>query len=340
MMVPSAPIVYLLQAEDEFAAARFLQEISAKAGKGGMGELNIQRLDGRQITVEQLREAAFAIPFMMERRLVIVDHPLALVNDENSRKKFLECLNQTPSSTALVLVEHRLLSDPRDRQQGKRHWLENWVEENPSRGWTREFPLRKGAAMSSWIVQRAKEMGGGFDARAAERLAEIAGDDSRMAENEIQKLLSYVNYERTVEIQDVDRLAPYSEKTGDFALVNALRQSDSRTGLKVLRRMLAEQDAILIFFSLVHQYRQILLARMALDDGYSPAEIPQLLSRFKISAYPARLAIEQAQKTDRKGLEGIYRRLFELDKAIKSGEIEAETALETLVAVLTSLPSP
>ncbi|MFZ5809947.1 MAG: DNA polymerase III subunit delta [Chloroflexota bacterium] len=339
-MAGSAPVVYILQAEDEFAAAHFLQELSAKVGKGGMGELNTQRLDGRQVSIEQLREAALAIPFMVERRLVIVDHALSLVNDDNSRKKFIECLMQTPPSTALVLVEYRLLSDAREREQGRRHWLEIWAEENKNRAWIKEFPLRRGAAMTSWILQQAKEAGGSFEPRAAERLAEIVGDDSRLAENEIQKLLNYVDYARPVEIQDVDQLAPYSERAGDFALVNALRQGDGRTALKTLRKMLADQDAVMIFFSLVHQFRQILLARLALDEGQTPAEITKSLSRFKISAYPARLAIEQAQKYDRDQLEGIVKRLLDIDIAIKSGEVDAEVALETLVAALTNPPAP
>lgn len=333
------PTIYLLQAEDEFAAAHFLHEMEERVGKAGMGDLNTQYLDGREINLEQLREAALALPFLVERRLVVLDHPLALIHDESSRIKFLDCLRQVPPSTALVLVEHRLLSEAREREHGKKHWLESWMEENRPHTWMREFPLKRGQAMVTWIITRTKELNGAIQPQAAERLAEIVGEDSRFAENEIQKLLEYVNFMRPIEIQDVDLLAPYSERAGDFALINAIRQGDSRTALKVLRLMMADQDAILIFFSLVHQFRQILLARLAIEEGQSPVEVTKTLNRFRISAYPARLALEQAQRFSLEQLRQIYQRLFEIDVAIKNGELDGEVALETLVAALTN-PQP
>jgi len=42
-----------------------------------MGDLNTQYLDGRMINLEQLREAALTMPFLVERRLVIVDSSLS-----------------------------------------------------------------------------------------------------------------------------------------------------------------------------------------------------------------------------------------------------------------------
>ncbi len=329
------PTIYLLQAEDEFAAVTFLHEMERRVGKEGMGELNTQYLDGRVINLEQLREAALSLPFLVERRLVVLDHPLALVHDESSRQKFLDCLQQIPPSTALVLVEHRLLSERREREMGKKHWLEWWIEENHPRTWMREFPLKRDQAMVAWISSHTKELGGSIEPRAAERLAEIVGEDSRFAEHEIQKLLDYVNFTRPIEIQDVDLLAPYSERAGDFALINAIRQGDSKTALKTVRLMLVEQEAILIFFSLVHQFRQILLARLALDEGQNPGDVVKTLNRFHISAYPARLAIEQAQRFSLEQLRQIYQRLFEIDVAIKKGELDSEVALETLIAALT-----
>lgn len=335
-MSQEKPTVYLLEAEDEFAAAHFIHELEERVGKEGMGDLNTQYLDGQEINFEQLREAALALPFLVERRLVVLDHPLALVHDESSRVKFLDCLKQVPPSTALVLVEHRLLTEPREQEHGKRHWLESWIEENRPHTWMREYPLKRGQAMVSWIIARTKELNGSIQPLAAERLAEIVGEDSRFAENEIQKLLEYVNFMRPIEIQDVDLLAPYSERAADFALINAIRQGNSRTALKVVRLMMVDQDAILIFFSLVHQFRQILLARMALEEGQSPVEVAKTLNRFRISAYPARLAIEQAQRFTIAQLLQIYQRLFEIDVAIKNGELDSEVAVETLVAALTN----
>ncbi len=55
-MSASKPIVYLLQAEDEFSARQFIAAMEKRLGAEGMADLNLQRLDGRQITLETLRE--------------------------------------------------------------------------------------------------------------------------------------------------------------------------------------------------------------------------------------------------------------------------------------------
>lgn len=329
------PIVYLLQAEDEFSARQFIATMQKRLSAEGMAELNFQRLDGRQISLETLRETALAIPFLGGRRCVIVENPLALANHENAQTRFLNLLEQVPPSTALVLVEKGLLTDPREYEKGKRHWLERWAEAHPERAYVRQFRLRRGAEMTRWILERARQRSGAFSHPAAERLAEIVAEDSRLAEMEIQKLLDYVNGERPVEVGDVDQLCPYAERVENFALVNALRQGDGRKALKVLRAMLNEQDAVMIFFSVVHQFRLVLLAKLALEEGQTPTEAVQSLGRLRISPYPARLAIEQAQKFSLTSLRALYQRLLTIDLAIKSGEVEAEVALETLIAALT-----
>lgn len=329
------PIVYLLQAEDEFGAWQFIEAMQKRLGAEGMAELNLQRLDGRQISLETLRDAALAMPFLSARRLVIVENPLALAKDETAQTRFLNLLEQVPPSTALVLVERGLLTDPREYEKGKRHWLERWAEAHAERAYVRLFHLRRGAEMARWIRERARQLGGEFSPAAAERLAEIVAEDSRLAEMEIQKLLAYVNGERPVQVGEVDQLCPYAERVENFALVNALRQGDGRKALKVLRTMLTEQDAVMIFFSVVHQFRQVLLAKLALEEGQTPSEAVQSLGRLRISPYPARLAIEQAQKFSLASLRALYQRLLKIDLAIKSGEVEAEVALETLIAALT-----
>lgn len=329
------PVIYLLQAEDEFATAQFIANLESKLGDEGVAALNLQRLDGKAISLETLREAALAIPFFGSRRLVILENPLALANGESAQAKLLALLEQVPPSTALVLMEKGLLTDPRDYERGKRHWLERWAEEHPERVYARQFRLRKGAQMVQFILQRAKQLGGAFSRPAAERLAEVVSEDSRLAEMEIRKLLDYVNCQRAVEIDDVDQLCPYLESVENFALANALREGDGRKALRVLRQMLEEQEAMLIFFSVVHQFRQILLAKLALEEGQTPAEAVQTLGRLRISPYPARLAIEQAQKFPLDSLRYLYQRLLEMDVSIKGGEVDAEVALETLIAGLT-----
>jgi DNA polymerase III delta subunit len=56
---------------------------------------------------------------------------------------------------------------------------------------------------------------------------------------------------------------------------------------------------------------------------------------LKIAYYPAKLALESAAHFTGKSLDMIYHRLLNLDEAIKTGQMDADLALELLVTELT-----
>ena len=333
-MSGTAPIVYLLEGEDEYGIAQFLAKMGEKLGDPGMAEVNTTRLDGRNATLEQIEGAARTAPFLTARRLVILSYPTARLKSAAQQKKFVGLLNNLPPTTALALVEYGYLTSERDRRQGKVHWLERWAREAGEQVFVRQFHLPSGEAMVRWIRERAISAGGQFTPHAATALANLVGDEPRLAEQEIHKLLTYVNYARPVEAADVDALTPLSARVGDFALLNALRSHDRRQAQSLLHRMLDEGDALAIFQGIVSQLRDLLLVRELLDEHQNDKkEIAQIL---KIHAYRAELAIEHARRFSIGELESIYRRLLELDESIKTGRLSGELALDLLVIELTS----
>jgi DNA polymerase-3 subunit delta len=184
-----------------------------------------------------------------------------------------------------------------------------------------------------WIHDYAKSVGGQFTPQAAVSLANQIGDDSRMTAQEITKLLTYVNFARPVDADDIEHLTPLTAKIGDFDMVNALRDRDGRKAQSLLYRSLEEGDPIWIFQSIVSQIRTLLVVHEILDEHSSLNDIPKSL---KIGNYPAQLAMKSAPRFSIKFLEMIYHRLLELDEAIKTGQMDADLALELLVIELTT----
>ena len=331
-MSDTAPVVYLLDGDDEYAMAEFISKLTEKLGDPTTAEMNTTRLDGNSASLEQIEGAARSMPFLALRRLVIVTHPIARINTPALRNRLLKMLAELPPTAALVLVENKSLTSDRDRGEGKLHWLERWAETAGPRLFHRHFTLPTGEAMARWVQARAKTHGGTFTPAAASALAGLVGDDPRLADQEIAKLLAYVNYNRPVEPDDVEALTPLSARVADFALLNALRARDGRQAQSLLRRMLAEEDAIPLFHSIVSQFRDVLLAREVLEARGTPEDLARQL---KIHPFRARKAYEQAQRISLPQLERIYHRLLDLDTGIKTGQVAADLALETLIMELT-----
>jgi len=327
----ASAVIYILHGDDDFAINEFLDGLQANLGDPSMAEMNTTLLDGRATPIAQVQNAAAAIPFLTSHRLIIVSNALALVkgNAPKARQSLLEMLEKIPDSTQLVLLESRPLMDERDRRRGKVHWLETWAQSAGERVEIHFFGLPHGPAMAQWISAHAKKLGGQFTPQAASHLAELIGDDPRMGDQEIEKLLAYVNYSRSVEIDDVEHLTPSSRQGDIFAMVDALGNRQGKRAQEMLHLLLQEQDTFSLFGMVIRQFRLLLLAREVIESGGREADAAQVLG---VHPFVAGKVYQQARLFTLPMLETIYNRLLELDVEIKTSQLDGDLALDMLVA--------
>jgi len=325
-MAGSPPTVYLLHGEDEFGIAGFLAELSARLGDPTTASLNTTRLEGSAFSIDELRSAAFAMPFLAPRRLVVVVEAQSRLPNKELREKFTGLLEQMPPTAAVVLVERRSLVD--------NDWLLTWVRQAGARGFVRNYPLLSEGEMVRWLQDQARHAGGEISAAAAGLLARMVGSETRMAFQELQKLLAYVNYSRTVQTEDVEALGiPVFHET-IFALVDALAVQDGKNASRLLRNFLDEHDPGYVFTMITRQFRLLLLAREVLDGGGTEQDVKAGTGMKTL--YEARKITAQARRFSLSTLESAYRRLLEIDTSIKTGQIDDEVALDSLVAGVTT----
>jgi DNA polymerase III subunit delta len=324
--------VIILCGEDEFAVQKLIHEQLAALGDPALADINTIRLDGRSNSLEDLVNAVNTLPFLAANRLVIFFHPLSRLNTPAQQHRLREILERVPACNRLILVEYRLLTDERDRKRKVPHWLEKWALEHTSLVQMRSFPMPVGVALARWIQERAQTHGGQFTIQAANLLSDLVGPEAGALDQEIQKILAYVNFNRPVEGDDVQHLTSRTARVADFALVNALRNKNSRQALEILHRELEETDSILLFFKIVNQFRQLLQVREILENKGQEGDVVRTL---KLHPYAARLGIEHARRFSLVDLDAIYQRLLQFDVAMKTGVMEGELALDLLVTELT-----
>lgn len=324
-----SPVVYLFHGEDEFSIAEEIHKLEKKLDNGAGAALNTIRLDGRTLSLEELENTARVLPFMAPRRIVEVYSPLVkLDNSPALQERFCNLLGILPESTALVLVEYKSLTGDKNKKK-KPSWLLEWAEQAGERAYVRNFTVTD---MRGWIQKHARESGGRFAPSAAGALAPLVGTDTRLAHQEIVKLLTYVNYERPVESEDVDAVTALPGTTSIFNMVDALGMQNGKQAINTLHRLLEEQDAQSIFLMVVRQFRLVLLASEILEGGGTDREVARDLH---LQPFIAQKISTQARRFSIDTLEGVYRRLLEIDEATKTGQMEGEVALDTFIAGFT-----
>lgn len=323
-MSKAPPVVYILYGEDEFAIAQAVVAFEGKMGEETTAALNASRLDGRSLSLDELKTAASAMPFLSNRRLVLVTGSTSRINTPKLQSKFKEILDELPPTTRLILVEHKMLKD--------NHWLLKWAQGAGSRAFVRAFPPKKGGVMARWIQEQAIATGGQITPQAAALLASLVGEEARLAYQEVQKLVTYTNYGRPVDVEDVENLTAFVGEADIFALVDALGNRNAHHAAGTLQHILEKQDALPVFGMVVRQFRLLLLAREVLDAGGNEGDVTREL---KIHPFVAGKITPQSRHFTMAELERVYHYLLDIDEAIKTGKMAGDLALDILVAELT-----
>jgi DNA polymerase-3 subunit delta len=326
------PVIYVFHGDDELAITEAIGALKARLGDPSIVDMNLTTLDGRNFSIEEFETASKSMPFVANRRLIVVNHPLAYMSHESNRSRLLTLLEQIPEQNAVILVENRPLLSEREIRQRKTHWLQEWGNTMGAKVFIKDFMVLRGSQLSGWIIARARQAGGQFDPSAAGLLASLVGDDLRLADQEITKLLTYVNYERPVEKKDVNKLTPLVEERNIFELVDALGNRDRKTAIGVFHQLLVDQDQMRIFSMIVRQFRLLLLTREIMDHNGMEADIAR---RLKLHPYVARKISAQARRFSQNQLDTIYRLLLEIDSETKTGVMSVDINVDLLIAEIT-----
>lgn len=311
----------LLYGTDEFAIARRLADIAAQTDKDGM---NTSRLEARLTSDEELNNAVNAMPFLSDKRLVIIANPSQKYGAGEPRKKFTEFLGRIPPTTQLVIYE---TVEPKEAEK---HWLVKWVAKNENAK-AEALMAPKARDMTGWIVNEMKRQGGKISSEAAKRLAELVGADTRQAAQEIAKALTYVNWARPVEVQDVEAVCVSTAEVNIFDFVDSLAAGNGRQSQSMLRKMLEEQDAAAIFPMIVRQFRLLIQAREIVEARGMVQDVQEALG---VHPFVAGKIFQQAGRFTMRTLEAVYRRLLKMDEAAKTSAMPLDTALEMFVVEL------
>ena len=339
---------YIFHGEEEFARSKELEGLRARLAEGdpAMAQLNTTILDGKHLSMGELRHACDTIPFMHDRRLVIVHGLLGwLVQTRQgkgkgtqegpqpaSRRTLLKELEAylpaLPETTRLVFMEEQALkpSHPILKLARKADMKE--------RAHVKEFKQPKEWEVPNWIQQRARDEGGEVSWDAARELAGLAGNDLRLLDQEIEKLLLYADG-RPVTEKDVRGLVSRARESSVFDLVDYVGRREADKALRLLHHLLDEEQHPLSLLAMLTRQVRILIQVSELQSGRMTPD--QIAKRLKLHPFVVKKGMAQAPNFTMRQLEEAYALLVDTDWTIKTGGMEGELALDLLVVSLTRL---
>jgi DNA polymerase-3 subunit delta len=335
-MSDEKPVIYILHGDDPTEMSKTVDGMTAKLAESGMADLNLSEFDGRTANESEMLTAGLAMPFLADRRLVLVDQAQARMAKTNE-EHFTAFLNKIPASTALVLLVHDQFEGSGSRRGWQtlpgNHWIWKWIDGARGRCLYKACKQPDQEDMPFWIRKKAEALGGKFSPSAAVSLADHTANDTRYALQEITKLLTYVDGARAVEPEDVELLTAPGGQVSVFDMVDALAEGNSGKAMGLLRGLLDETDTFSLFGMMVRQFRLLIQVRELLDEGASAETVER---EMNVKGFVARKLMGQAGRLNMARLRQAYHRLLELDEGTKSSQWTGELALELFVAEMKS----
>lgn len=322
---------YVFHGEDEYSIRQTISDMQAKMGDATTAELNTSVLDGRSLSLGELRLICSTLPFLCERRLVIVEGLLARFEprggttdnakgrDDTLTSGLRDCLSTLPDTTRLAFVERVSVSD-------KNPLLKMAKELD---GHVKEFSAPTGAVLSAWIQKHIQAAGGSASPRAVETLGAFVGGNLRQLTQEIDKLVAYAG-QRQIQEGDVHLLVADAREAVVWTLTDAIAARQREQAVGIVRRLLDEgQPPPVLMAIITRQFRDLIQIKDLADEQKLSSDA--IAGKLRMHPYRAQRVVATARSFTFERLQAILHQLLDADLAIKTGRLDPGLALELLV---------
>jgi|SRR5262245_6267635 len=192
-----------------------------------------------------------------------------------------------------------------------------------------DYNVPKTGNLHRWVGGEFKRLGVTADGDAARALVEIVGDDTVALSNEIEKLRAWAGDEE-IGRAEVEELATPGREAAAWALTDPWGARDLPTLLEACELALEKKEPFVLAVGLASHVGRVRAAQALAEEGLGAREIA---ARLKIKEFPARKALQHAERYSRAELDAALVRLAELDAAIK-GASRLSSELELLRALI------
>lgn len=318
----SLPSVLLFEGEEEQMKQEALSALRKGLLPAGIEEMNEMILDDPE--TDQLIAATETLPFLADRRLVIVrDHP-ALTGRSEADDRLISYLPSVPSTAVLLFY-----------CTGKPDARKKLYTAVKKMGGIVSFPRLSGSELTRFVTNAFHAFGKECDARTADYLIFTVGNDASLLMSEIAKIASFAGERLSVTADDISVLATPSTECTVFQLVDSVVSGQKKRALILMKNQLLNgTDPAAMLSLLLRQYRFLQHIKIMQYEKKSREFIRSALGvpPFALDQY-----LRQASAYTGGQIKQAVALCFDTEYGFKSGKLQVNSALEALIIKLLNL---
>ena len=307
-------MIYLLYGEDEYLRNEYLKKIKKEFGEIQLG-INYVQVDENNVSniISDIETPAFGFP----TKLIIAKNT-GLFKKKNALADTLADYLKTANleGVELVFVEN----------EADKNSLFNTISKI---GEVKEFKEQKLPQLITKVKSIAKAYNVNIAENTASYFIECVGTNMSDIINELRKLIEYAGNGGTIVKEDIDALSIKKSESIIFDLTDNLGRKKIADAIEVLHNLIYAKEPIQrILILLYNHFKKLYIIKLAVEENKNVAQSLKLKPNqaFLVGKYQA-----QSKYFGKEELRSLLEELIKIDSSSKSGGIEINVGLETVL---------
>ena len=323
--------IYLLYGKEHYLIDNAIKLFRESLNES-MIDFNLETIDGKETTLDQLLSSIETLPFMDERKIVIVKDFELLTKSkkknfsDKDEKTFASQLENIPDTTILVFavygeIDKRKSIVSKISQNGIAYNCEK-ISDMELFKWTKKKFEKNNTMIDNAQIMYFIESTGYKDKNNEYTLSDI--------DNEIRKISSFAGSDTKVTNEIIDRLSQKKIENDIFKLIDYIGDKNSQNAIKILNDMINEGESVLGIFAMINrQFKIVLQVKELLNKGLNNKVISD---KLKLSLFIVNKSIKISRNFTESMIIDMLNYILESDYKIKKGLMRDTLAIEMLVS--------
>ena len=273
-------------------------------------------------------EFANTFPFMSEKKLCILKEAVFFTStgslDKKEEEKLLKHIDENETCITIFVVK-----------DGKPDSRKKIVKKLKYKKAVFEFDRLNEGELTKYITDEFKKNSFNISMSDAYYMANNTGYleyESTVSlyhiNNEINKIMSHNNDRKNITTADLELLMIKSVENSIFRLVDCICENNKKSAFEILDEMLLNNTPEQFIIHMIsRQYRMLYQYVILQKKGYSFNEI---MNKMKIKNFVTSKLAKQSKALNMSTIEYYMKRFLEIDRKIKTGEIDSRVGLELI----------
>ena len=324
--IPSFVLIY---GTEEFLIDAAVKNIKKKYIDENYESMNYIEFEKIENNFSDFYEFVTTYPFMSEKKLCVIKEANFLTSTGSLNKNDEEKFNEVSEEGFDSCIKIFLLKDK--KPDSRKKIVKKFKDNNAI------FEINKlnEQELSKYIADKFKSNNLNINLSLANYIANDSGYleyESTISlyhiNNEIDKISSYKTGFKDVSMDDVESLLIKSSESNVFKLIDNICDGNKEQAFGILDDMLLNNTPEqVIIHMLIRHYRMLYQYVILTDKGYSFNEV---MAKMKLKNFVANKISKQTRSLNAKKIEYYLEKILEIDKKIKTGEIESRIGLELI----------